>query len=675
MVYKCIENNCIRKAMYNEWGKSAIYCSDHCVKGMYNVTLRYCDVLNCRITAIFGFKDKKERYCFEHSTKDMINIKAKICEDLSCGIQAMYGLVNGKPQFCYEHAKGKNMVDLRNKLCDECPKRATFGFPNNKKTKCADHKTIEMIDVANKRCSFKGCTSINPSFGIKGQKPCRCEEHKTSEMISLKKKNECIVEKCDTTSSYGLEGGKPTHCAIHGKLIQNMVNLMAVGCAQKDCPVKHPTYNVKGEKKGKYCKEHKTSDMIDVDNPTCGYVGCPKQPCYGIKGNKVKYCVEHKDNTMMNIVSKRCKQTDCTVANPCFDVIGGKGTYCGEHAPEGMIDVKKKMCQDPDCDKKPLYNIKGSKKGLFCIEHKSPEMVDVEHRQCVTKDCIGRPTYGKIGFPATHCFKCKSIEHTKNPNKQCSECRKSATYGINKKLIHCETHKQPTEINLAEQKCKSCGLMMLLDSSNLCEYCNPTVIKTARLAKQNALMDYLDSRGLTGVSTDKTINHAECGKERPDRIYETPSFILILECDENQHRERQCDCEQQRMINIGQSFGGLPTHFIRWNPDDYKPKHKNIQQESLTNRHKLVGDLIESILNNNTQLSTDSFVSAFYMYYDNWSTLNDEQWVQLMAIHKSKPTKVKVIDHSKPKPEIHIALPEEIKIRIKRVKEPKQKVY
>lgn len=63
-----------------------------------------------------------------------------------------------------------------------------------------------------------------------------------------------------------------------------------------------------------------------------------------------------------------------------------------------------------------------------------------------------------------------------------------------------------------------------------------------------------------------------------------------------------------------QECGRKATHFIRWNPDDYKPKHKNIQPESLTNIHKLVGDLIESILNNQTELPTDSFVSAFYMY-------------------------------------------------------------
>jgi len=88
----------------------------------------------------------------------------------------------------------------------------------------------------------------------------------------------------------------------------------------------------------------------------------------------------------------------------------------------------------------------------------------------------------------------------------------------------------------------------------------------SRLAKQNDLMNYLDARDLKGVSTDIVIDKGECGKERPDRVYDFGDKIVILECDEYQHRDRQCLCEQTRMVNIGQSFGGIPVYFIRWNP-------------------------------------------------------------------------------------------------------------
>lgn len=130
------------------------------------------------------------------------------------------------------------------------------------------------------------------------------------------------------------------------------------------------------------------------------------------------------------------------------------------------------------------------------------------------------------------------------------------------------------DINLCERECKSCNLTFILNENNLCEFCDPIIIQKAKLVKQNTLMDYLDSKDLKGDSTDTVIDKGECGKERPDRVFDFNDKIVILECDENQHKERNCVCEQTRMINISQSFGGLPVYFIRWNPDKYKSRKK-----------------------------------------------------------------------------------------------------
>jgi hypothetical protein len=146
-------------------------------------------------------------------------------------------------------------------------------------------------------------------------------------------------------------------------------------------------------------------------------------------------------------------------------------------------------------------------------------------------------------------------------------------------------------------------------------------------------MNYLDSRELFGNSTDKIINNGECGKERPDRIYEFEDKIIILECDENQHKERACECEQSRMINIGQSFGGIPIYFIRWNPDKYKPKYKEHKQESINNRHKLCGDLISDIKQKKYIFpNNNAFISVIYLYYDNWDNINAENWQVLSKL-------------------------------------------
>ena len=211
------------------------------------------------------------------------------------------------------------------------------------------------------------------------------------------------------------------------------------------------------------------------------------------------------------------------------------------------------------------------------------------------------------------------------PNAKCKDCKEPAIYGINRVPRHCESHKTSDDENLVERPCISCSLPYILDKDNKCENCNPAAFATARLAKQNAVMDYLDARGLHGDSTDKIIDGGACGKERPDRIFDLGDKIIVLECDEHQHRERACICEQTRMVNIGQSFGGIPVYFIRWNPDDYSPANSRKKPEDVKKRHKLVGDLIDDIKADRVILPV-ALVSALYMYYDDWSSLAEEEW-------------------------------------------------
>ena len=138
-------------------------------------------------------------------------------------------------------------------------------------------------------------------------------------------------------------------------------------------------------------------------------------------------------------------------------------------------------------------------------------------------------------------------------------------------------------------------------------------------------MAYLDARDLKGDSTDIVIDNGICGKERPDRVYDLGDKIVILECDENQHEDRQCLCEQTRMVNIGQTFGGLPVYFIRWNPDDYSPENDRKMPEDLAKRYKLVGDLIRDIKKNKITLPT-ALISVIYMYYNGWDSLQNTEW-------------------------------------------------
>ena len=97
-----------------------------------------------------------------------------------------------------------------------------------------------------------------------------------------------------------------------------------------------------------------------------------------------------------------------------------------------------------------------------------------------------------------------------------------------------------------------------------------------------------------------------------------------MECDEHQHKDRSCSCEQTRMVNIGQGYGGLAVYFIRWNPDDYTPFNNKLP-EVMNKRYKLLGDLIDSILKKRIETPV-ALLSVLYMYYDEWDSLANDEW-------------------------------------------------
>ena len=294
-----------------------------------------------------------------------------------------------------------------------------------------------------------------------------------------------------------------------------------------------------------------------------------------------------------------------------------------------MIYVKNKRCEKDGCDKQPQFDINGGK-GRFCSTHKLINMIDVKNKRCEKDGCDSSASYGNIGYSKSHCAKHKNKGMIMKPNAKC-HCKEQAIWGTNFIPKHCDLHKTEDEINLVEKPCNSCGLLYILDKNNKCENCDPDVFTKTRLAKQNNLMSYLDAQDLKGTSTDIMIDKGACGKERPDRVYDFDDKIIILECDENQHKDRECVCEQTRMINISQSFGGIPVYFIRWNPDEYLPENSKKDQENIKKRYKLVSDLIKSIKSNKTVLPK-GLVSVLYMYYDGWNFLNDENWKVLIKL-------------------------------------------
>jgi len=214
-----------------------------------------------------------------------------------------------------------------------------------------------------------------------------------------------------------------------------------------------------------------------------------------------------------------------------------------------------------------------------------------------------------------------------HPNAKCRRpnCKSMAIWGLNFVPLSCEVHKQEGQQNLVEERCVSCQLMYILDETGLCENCNPENFKRARLAKQTGLMEYLDAHGFGGDSTDRMIDGGECGKERPDRVFDFGDKIVVMECDEHAHRDRPCLCEQTRMVNIGQAYGGMPVYFIRWNPDVYAGG-----DAALATRYQTAVSVLRDIKSSRMKIP-QALTSALYLFYDGWKGLHKEHWQVLTA--------------------------------------------
>ncbi len=417
--------------------------------------------------------------------------------------------------------------------------------------------------------------------------------------------------------------------------IVNIGNKMTY-CKGEKCKAlgrrKEASYNIVGETKAAFCKECSLEGMVDYKNKNrrCEYPACKTQSSYNYLGETVgQYCVLHKLPDMIDILSKKCKEEGCN-SQPSYNYPGKKtGVCCAKHREEGMIDIWSKLCKQEGCDNQPSYNLPGCKKAEYCSKHKTPDMIDLVHKLCDHEGCKIQPSYGFPGQGRTRCAKHKEPGMIKRTNGKCKECKERAIYGTNYTPLHCEDHKKEGEINYVEKECSSCNLMTIISSNGLCELCNPETIKRVQLAKQNDLLAYLTAQELIPDTIDKQIDNGVCGKERPDFVYNFGHFILIVECDEHQHRDRNCECEQIRMVNIGQSFGGIPVYFIRFNPDDYKPLNPKKELVPIKERYAELGRIIKAFRDEAPTITPICLVCVVYIYYDSWDGMNKETWTVL----------------------------------------------
>ncbi len=408
-------------------------------------------------------------------------------------------------------------------------------------------------------------------------------------MVNVKDKT-CENENCDKRPNFNYEGEiKGRLCGLHKK--DGMVDVKNKTCKEDGC-IKQPRFNYEGETKGLYCSLHKDDNMVNVIDKTCEIEGCKKQPIYNYEGkNKGRFCKIHKDDNMVNIRDKKC-EVKCCGKIPNFNYEGEtKGKFCIFHKEDGMVDVRTRKCERKGCKIQPTFNYEGELSGKFCEKHKENNMVNIKDRNriCEKEGCKIRSHFGYCSSSPSHCAQHKIDYMINKPKRICEgndkeNCKDYAIYGKNEPL-HCEDHKLEDEICWLVKRCSNCGRdKELLNKDNLCGICcdKPFYEESKRMnkMKETIMVRYLRNniKENKEILANRIID-STCNLYRPDILYDCGTHIVVVECDENQHKNypwESCSInnslehmEEKRMYEIMVAYG-LPAIFLRWNPDNFK---------------------------------------------------------------------------------------------------------
>ena len=357
-----------------------------------------------------------------------------------------------------------------------------------------------------------------------------------------------------------------------------------VVCNNETCN-KQAFFNYVGEN-AISCKTHKLPGMVDVKNKKC--LECSKNPLFNFKGVKGGiYCNNHKKEGMVNVTHRMCIEKDCN-KQASFNIKGKFAEYCSIHKTEEMISVSHSICKAENCIKWACYRLKDSKKCEYCDEHKKDDMVYVQTtKKCNLVNCCAQARYNfKNSRDTLYCAKHK-LKDMVSINDVCIEpgCLISPNYNLDGlKALYCVKHKTDNMIDVNSKRCKThmCGL--LIKNTKYEGYCLRCFIYTFPekpitinyKTKESAVVQYiLKEFPNCSWRADKRVVDG-CSKRRPDLIIDLGYQVVIIEIDEDLHKDYDCSCENKRLMELSQDVGHRPLIFIRFNPDGYERDGKKI---------------------------------------------------------------------------------------------------
>ena len=303
------------------------------------------------------------------------------------------------------------------------------------------------------------------------------------------------------------------------------------------------------------CKVHSKTRLCEECDTSAGY-GFTKRT----------HCLKHRHPDMTSLRShSRCIVEGCS-KYPRYRLYGQKLTHCTRHKLDEQKCVRT-ICDYELCDVRARYGLPGVTVSR-CGKHKDHGMIS-PNQICTKPDCIIRSTYGYPGQKVIRCSNHALDGMISNPRNKCEVCGVPAIFGI-KRPTHCEAHKGSFHNNLVQRTCSVCSVLEIVDAEQKCGRCSQYLRQNMRLLKQRQVKAVIDASDLpTYDSYDRTVYTPNCGKERPDFLWDAGTHTVILAVDEDQHRHYKSTCEDARMKNV--TYGlGHPTYWLRYNPDEYR---------------------------------------------------------------------------------------------------------
>ncbi len=269
------------------------------------------------------------------------------------------------------------------------------------------------------------------------------------------------------------------------------------------------------------------------------------------------------------------------------------------------------------------------------IEKKKTAYKKCEHgkQKSRCRDCGGSSfcEHGKLKSKCRDCGGSETCEHGKQKS-QCRDCGGSLFCKHGKKKYYCfECDGRKLCVNCRDTSANS-------TYDNHCLRCFIHLFPEKPVARNYKTKE---KEVTTFVTTnfsdfqwveDKRIMDG-CSKKRPDLLLDLGYQVLVIEIDENQHKDYDCSCENKRLMELSQDVGHRPLVFIRFNPDGYTNSSgkdvkscwgiqkrtgiciiKAIMKREWENRLKVLKEQIEYW--SNEENKTEKIVEVVHLFYD-----------------------------------------------------------